>query len=77
MLIQVPDSKLQVLQHSSNGDISSVMVESARSASAVPVMRVLIYILSSVPMRMQYYMNHARSTHILHTDNKSCRIARL
>ena len=37
----------------------------------------LIYILSLAPMRIQYYMNHVLSIHVLHTDNKSCRIARL
>ena len=38
---------------------------------------ILIYILSCAPMRIQYYMNHVRSTHILHTDNASFRIERL
>ena len=28
-------------------------------------------------MRIQYYMNHMRSTHTLHTDTKSCKIAKL
>ena len=28
----------------------------------------LIYILSRSSMRIQYYTNHVRSTHVLHTD---------